>query len=105
MEAASSGAGTDKAPGLPELTGYITSAVGSWAHDSGASNIPSGGVFSVGGKNGEVGSSGSCIKKYQINFSASSGENYQGNYANNVFGKSSTVQPKSRTVYIYRRTA
>lgn len=38
-------------------------------------------------------------------FSAASGEIHNGGYSNLIYGKSDTVQPKSRTAYVYYRTA
>ena len=81
-------------------TGYFSDAVGSWAHDS-VGNFTVNGVFSAGSKTGEIGSSGSSIKKFGVNFSMTptgtiSTEGNSGTNAN---------MPAYRTVYMYRRTA
>lgn len=41
----------------------------------------------------------------EIGFNAAAGEIHGNTWRNDVYGKSDTVQPKSRTAYIYYRTA
>ena len=43
------------------------------------------------------------LKTYNTTFDATKGEIHNDRYSNIIYGKSDTVQPKSRTAYIYYR--
>lgn len=81
-------------------TGYFSDAVGSWAHDS-VGNFTVNGVFSAGSKTGEIGSSGSSIKKFGVNFSMTP----TGTISTQGSSGTNANMPAYRTVYMYRRTA
>lgn len=98
LEACSSGAGTNKAPGIPDIRG--SHRTGFYPKDVGGSNCFKTSSTNDNGWTGSTSQSGIGW----ANFVAANGEYYNGTYANNVYGKSNTVQPKSRTVYIYKRT-
>lgn len=99
LEAATSGAGENKAPGLPNIKGthrtgfYPKNVGGSGAFDSATTN-----------DNGWTGATNQSGIGW-ANFLASDGElKRDGTYRNDVYGNSDTVQPMSRTVYVYRRS-
>lgn len=103
LEAVTSGAGSNKAAGLPNITGAVDgnnwglAQVDTWAGTGALWQL------SKGTQDASTTKSGS--KCWKVNFDASKGEVHSGTYRNDVYGKSDTVQPKSRTVYMYRRTA
>lgn len=84
-------------PGLPNIGGNSMAN----ARDGQGS---AGGAFLVTDSGSAQLSNATNIKgKVTFSFNAASGENYNGVYHNNVYGKSDTVQPKSKVVYIYHR--
>lgn len=90
---ASSGAGTTINAGLPNIKGSATTAIGAWNNTGSFS-----GALSRGAQNGEIGSSGTAIKKYALVFDAHS--------YNNIYDDSvTTVQPPARKVYVWKRIA
>ena len=99
LEAVTSGAGSNKDAGLPNITGTFTARGNDYNAQSSSPDLKPTGVFSRkrlvaynsgSGKENNIGQ--------QITFDASLPQN-------SLYGKSTTVQPKSRTVYMYRRTA
>lgn len=91
LESVTSGAGSNKNAGLPNITGGVEVRI-PWtgANENGALKLTSFNTNFVDGRSNQgVGD--------RIYFDASK--------SNPIYGKSTTVQPKSRTVYIYRRTA
>ena len=89
LEAVTGGAGSDKPAGLPNITGTFC---------GGDTDIKSGAFTSSVGNGSKVGSGSAQFRTFTFN--ANSGASVKG-----IYGNSNTVQPKSRTVYIYRRTA
>lgn len=91
----SSSVGGTVSAGLPNISGAITN-IG--AQVEGESVTASGAISISGNQSSWTGHpSGTGYYLTSIKFNASS--------SNSVYGKSTTVQPKSRTVYMYRRTA
>ena len=86
LEAVTGGAGSDKSAGLPNITGTFAGG-----------DLPTAtGAFTDLGQNGsKVGAGSAQFRNKSFDASRSS----------SIYGNSTTVQPKSRTVYIYRRTA
>lgn len=93
----------DKDAGLPNITGSVNNAFGlvervspsnsgatKWRYASNTLRYQ--GSYKSNANTG-------------FTFDASKGEVHDGKYNNLIYGKSDTVQPKSRVVYIYRRTA
>lgn len=80
---------TTHSAGLPNITGWVNNAM------SDQSRQAYGGAFSVW--EGAKGHPGGNYTWSSFNFDASR--------SSSIYGKSSTVQPKSRTAYIYYRTA
>lgn len=82
---------TTHSAGLPNITGSF--------QNSGHMNNGhyTSGAFSVGVQNGWSSNNGAANDGGRYDFSASK--------SNSIYGNSSTVQPKSRTAYIYYRTA
>lgn len=116
LEACSSSPGTDKSAGLPNIKGMLYNARGFMGEK--ASETSTNGALSkqwIGsGSLNNLSWAGSNRQSY-LYFNASEGDcgtdtssqttpTYTSK-ENSVYGKSTTVQPKSRTVYIYRRTA
>ena len=116
LEACSSSAGTDKSPGIPNIKGMLYNARGFLGEKE--SETSTNGAISrtfVGSGSLNNLSWGGSNRQSYIYLNASEGDcgtdtdskttpTYTSK-ANSVYGKSTTVQPKSRTVYIYRRTA
>ena len=92
LESVTSGAGGNKDAGLPNITGTFIKAA--W--------------FSQGGQDGAFVNAGLKESKTTA-FNNSSGNGagikFDASRSSSIYGKSNTVQPKSRTVYIYRRKA
>ena len=116
LEACSSSPGTDKSAGLPNIKGMLYNARGFMGERD--SETSTNGALSKqwinGGSYNNLSWGGANRQSY-LYFNASEGDcgtdttsqttpTYTGK-DNSVYGKSTTVQPKSRTVYIYRRTA
>lgn len=84
---------TTRAPGLPNITGQIGNALSDQAIGRAS------GAFTTWAS--AAGFQGSDKYKWtSFDFDANRGASVQG-----IYGNSSTVQPKSRTAYIYYRTA
>lgn len=94
LEAVSTGAGTNKSAGLPNITGVCKTDFSSTF--KGAID-ESTGAFSLSSISKEAPTAVKSQGFGNLNFDASR--------SNSIYGASSTVQPKSRTVYMYRRTA
>ena len=78
---------SNKDAGLPNITGLYSRVISTWESPTGA--------FYSTEYSGQLGESGSQYYAARIGFDASK--------SSDIYGKSSTVQPKSRVVYIYRR--
>lgn len=74
--------------GLPNITGSVTGMAGYWNNTGTAS-----GAFSIGGKNGEIGSDGKAISKYQVSFEAKK--------SNSIYGASSHVTPINQAINFF----
>ena len=87
-QASTTNVGQSIEAGLPNITGSHTQGLGSW-NDGGTAT----GAFYRGGGSGEIGSSGTAIKKYSVYFDAS--------LSNPIYGKSNTVQPNAVKKLLY----
>ena len=99
LEAVTSGAGSNKNAGLPNIKGTFYAArsfMGETASETSASGAFSKEFINSGSKNNL--SWGGSNRQCYLYFNAHSSNSI---YSDDV----TTVQPKSRTVYIYRRTA
>lgn len=103
LEACSSSAGTHKSAGLPNITGAVDG--NNWGLAQADTWAGTGALWQLSKGTQDASTTKSGSKCWKVHFDASKGEVHSGTYRNDVYGKSDTVQPKSRTVYIYRRTA
>lgn len=107
LEAVTSGAGSNKDAGLPNIKGTLGGDTGSTNYMvSGTRNGGqpyTAGAFAVIANVGigGFGNGNGYSRGHTITFNAATGATTSGIYSDSV----TTVQPKSRTVYMYRRTA
>lgn len=80
-------------PGLPNITGSVSFSKGMTWQDGHSENLA---LYSYEA-GGYQGNSASRI-------GTSAGIGFDARRCNNIYGNSTTVQPKSQTAYIYRRT-
>lgn len=104
LEAVTSGAGSNKNAGLPNITGRLTRNGSSgdygmlWREQNNYQIKSSGGIVATRIYGGTINGGAAAVGGYELSLDASKG-------GSTLYGASDTVQPKSRTVYIYRRTA
>lgn len=103
LEAVTSGAGSNKAAGLPNITGTVDG--NNWGLYNAGQFTGTGALWQLSQGSYDGSRTQSDARCMKVHFDASKGEVHSGTYRNDVYGKSDTVQPKSRTVYMYRRTA
>lgn len=93
----------NKEAGLPNITGSVNNAGFGLVERVSPSNSGATKWKSASNVSRYQGSYKSNVNT-GFTFDASKGEVHNGKYNNLIYGKSDTVQPKSRVVYIYRRT-